>query len=405
MSLRANFFILSLAVLVSACGGGSSSSNENSGSENSVITVAEGRFIDSPVSGLFYNSGDQEGTTGNRGEFIYELINGVPQPVSFSMGSLPLGSATGGDIITPYDITNSPIHEINVATLLLALDVDSNPDNGIEISDSLVNNYNNFDWSSVDLTAADILTSDSLNVFVSDVFSVTQTFPDFQDVADVESHLSETHRCIAAGNYFGEYTGDENGPVVIGVDPETGSMSGIGWSRNRNTGFGFPFGQQVLSRLTRNEFSIIANDLLVFTGAINNYSEMTGIWSSDQLGSGNFSLLKINYPEFGRYHFTGTYLANIPGAGNIPIGAFSFSVRDDNMVEGEMVNIIIGTSELTPLSGTVEGSELALQSTHGMSFEGFIDLDANTYTGSWTGTTGFINSGTFTANGCLMPYD
>ena len=125
-SLRPILF-LSLIFLLYACGGG--------GSEGSTIAV--GQFKDSNVSGLSYTSGDIAGVTTFDGSFNYV----VGQPVSFSLGNVNFGTATGSPTITPIDLvtfgssTSSAV--LNRVRLLMTLDLDNNPGNGIEISNAV----------------------------------------------------------------------------------------------------------------------------------------------------------------------------------------------------------------------------------------------------------------------------
>lgn len=130
--------------LLSACGGGSSKPVVN---EPTTLT---GVFIDSAVEGLHYQTPTHSGTTSIDGEFEY--ING--ESVTFSIGGIILGSATGATQITPFDLfgLTPPSTELelraelksgevsdfsrvaNIARLLVSLDNDNNPDNGIDLT-------------------------------------------------------------------------------------------------------------------------------------------------------------------------------------------------------------------------------------------------------------------------------
>ncbi|MEW8431145.1 MAG: hypothetical protein G8D61_15610, partial [gamma proteobacterium symbiont of Ctena orbiculata] len=80
--------------LLAACGGG------GGGGGSSTPTTATGVFKDNNVSGLTFTSGEQSGTTGSDGGFTFE----VGQLVSFNLGNVTLGSATGMSVITPIDL-------------------------------------------------------------------------------------------------------------------------------------------------------------------------------------------------------------------------------------------------------------------------------------------------------------
>src|ERR1035441_9879900 len=152
-------------VLLSSCGGGggssasgttassSSSSSSGSGGASSVgsgITVAQGQFIDSPVGGLNYSSGGQVGLTDANGTFNYE----VGQPITFSIGTIVIGTATGKAAITPVDLVagaedqTNPIVS-NIAAFLQTLNAGGASSNSITITDktraAAVGNSVNFD--------------------------------------------------------------------------------------------------------------------------------------------------------------------------------------------------------------------------------------------------------------------
>jgi hypothetical protein len=94
-----------------------------------VAAVESGRFIDAPVQGLHYESGSLSGTTGDRGEFLYEAGNSI----RFFIDDIALGEAVKGKaIITPLDLVpNGSIDTpavINIARLLQSLDSMPNDD-------------------------------------------------------------------------------------------------------------------------------------------------------------------------------------------------------------------------------------------------------------------------------------
>ncbi|MCK4707942.1 MAG: hypothetical protein KAU21_04935, partial [Gammaproteobacteria bacterium] len=151
--IKAALLLFSVAML-NACGGGSS------GGESSQPTTLTGVFIDSAVEGLHYETPTHSGITNVNGEFEY--FSG--EFVTFSIGGIVLGSATGATQITPFDLfgLTAPSTELalrlelnnnnvtdfdrvtNIALLLLALDNDSNPDNGIDLTgwDATLSNAN-----------------------------------------------------------------------------------------------------------------------------------------------------------------------------------------------------------------------------------------------------------------------
>ncbi|WP_157497859.1 hypothetical protein [Gilvimarinus chinensis] len=116
----------------------SSSSSEQSSeaSSSSEVSLLTGIFVDSAVANLDYQTASVSGQTTDSGEFEY--ADG--ELVSFAIGDLQLLAVPGGSVITPLDLvgTSDPRdgQVLNIVRLLLTLDKDGNPDNGIELADA-----------------------------------------------------------------------------------------------------------------------------------------------------------------------------------------------------------------------------------------------------------------------------
>lgn len=122
-----SLLISPLFFTLSACGGGSDGPAGDA--------AKQGVFVDSPVQGLFYSSGELSGFTDSDGTFEYQ----AGQSVIFSIGDVVLGTAQGADMITPLELVSGAVDEndptvINILRLLQTLDEDGNADNGIEIT-------------------------------------------------------------------------------------------------------------------------------------------------------------------------------------------------------------------------------------------------------------------------------
>jgi hypothetical protein len=121
-----------------ACGSGSDGDKSPSSGPSPTPESKTGVFLDTVVSGLDYVTDTQSGTTDDFGQ--YQYIEG--EAVTFSIGGIILGSTLAGPVVTPLalvegatDVTNPQV--INIVRLLLTLDEDGNPDNGIRINDSV----------------------------------------------------------------------------------------------------------------------------------------------------------------------------------------------------------------------------------------------------------------------------
>jgi len=143
-----------LALTVSACGGGSSNDSatdtdttpvnsvDQTGSVDQTDSGAQaqdtlltGRFVDSAVAGLQFDTATQSGTTDADGTFTYA----AGEEVTFSIGDITLPAVAGADVITPLDVFGTDnigdVSVMNLARLLQTLDVDGNADNGIVLGD------------------------------------------------------------------------------------------------------------------------------------------------------------------------------------------------------------------------------------------------------------------------------
>lgn len=98
-------------------------------------TVFTGTFIDSAVANIAFRTQTRSGFTDDAGQFTF-LGN---ETVTFSIGGIDFPSTKAKEVVTPMDIAGaSDINDtmvLNIARLLLSLDVDGDPDNGIQISD------------------------------------------------------------------------------------------------------------------------------------------------------------------------------------------------------------------------------------------------------------------------------
>ena len=137
--LRSTFFAGAFLALA-ACGGGGGGGSDY-GPKPAPVTTQQGYFIDSAVGGLNYSASPSglEGITDAAGEYDYE----PGDTLTFSIGNIVLGSAPAAGYITPLDLVDgagadtSNQQVVNISRLLMTLDADGNPDNGIEIPDGV----------------------------------------------------------------------------------------------------------------------------------------------------------------------------------------------------------------------------------------------------------------------------
>jgi len=110
-----------------------------SGDDEPTPATLSGTFVDSPVAGLnVVGSTTAAGTTDASGRFSYK----AGETLTFSIGSLALGSAAGASVLTPLSITTGAaaasdqrVH--NKLILLQTLDADGDLNNGIQITEAI----------------------------------------------------------------------------------------------------------------------------------------------------------------------------------------------------------------------------------------------------------------------------
>ena len=121
--------IIALLFAVVGCSGGGSGTTPT----NARIT---GVFLDSPVSGLGYETPTYHGTTGTGGAFLYQ----DGEAVRFFVGDIILCEVEAMPIVTPIDCVDGAddvTHPMvtNMLVFLQSIDFDNNPENGIDINE------------------------------------------------------------------------------------------------------------------------------------------------------------------------------------------------------------------------------------------------------------------------------
>lgn len=99
-----------------------------------------GVFVDSPAEGIAFRTESKSGVTDSYGRFDYE----PGETVTFSIGGTVLGTLPAMPVITPLDLVEGSKDQAdpavtNITRLLMTLDEDSNPGNGILITGEVRN--------------------------------------------------------------------------------------------------------------------------------------------------------------------------------------------------------------------------------------------------------------------------
>lgn len=123
--LHSIVILLFTTILLSACGSSGNTDDEKTG-------ALSGNFTFGPVEGLIYECGDLTGLTDSDGGFEYY----EGESVTFSVGGLVIGTAEGAIRVSPEDFQGE-LNITGICQFLMACDVDTNPNNGIQIASSL----------------------------------------------------------------------------------------------------------------------------------------------------------------------------------------------------------------------------------------------------------------------------
>lgn len=205
--------------MLGACGGGDSSSP-------ATAATATGKFIDSPVSGMTYESGSHKGTTGADGSFTYE----VGKNVKFSIGGIVIGEAPALGIMTPIHLaaagSNAATPEVVARVQLLMSLSSTDPSGVITIDPSMLTSAQNKTLNFLSAT----LQADLAALVTS--LGKTLVTP-----ADAQNHLTGNINKLFQGNYSGTFKSDvsaEKGTWNFTFDAN-GNVSGTATGALSNT--------------------------------------------------------------------------------------------------------------------------------------------------------------------------
>ena len=132
---RTGLALVTMAWLLAGCGGGGGGGGTTASPSGGTLV---GTFIDAAVSGLEFESATGSGITDGHGNFTYR----DGERVTFRIGNLYLGSAVPkSGKVTPLDLIGtsdaSDTKVVRILRTLQSMDADANPENGIDIPDSV----------------------------------------------------------------------------------------------------------------------------------------------------------------------------------------------------------------------------------------------------------------------------
>ncbi|AOY96802.1 hypothetical protein BKK79_35450 [Cupriavidus sp. USMAA2-4] len=276
---------LSVSLLLAACGGGSDGGSAATGAGSAAPQapqVAQGIFVDAPVVGMAYRSGDLSGVTDDSGHFSY-----VPgQPVTFSVGGVVIGTAAAQPVMTPVSLVPGAADETNdtvtnIGSFLQSLDSGGNLAQAIRIAPS----------SAQALAGRSLNFQQAPSAFAADaavLAAVQAASPQGKLVPAVsaQAHLRGQSLCLYAGTWR------LNGPSHVGyafdvtVSEIDGSVSGtrilsdgskyVVGGQVRQTASGWQISGSVTEKLAQNSFATVE----LFSGEFTDLNHVGGVYGT-----------------------------------------------------------------------------------------------------------------------------
>lgn len=389
MLKKSTLMILVTLLAITGCGGSDSDSDTRIDTDTEdEVTTAIGQFKDSNIVGIRYVSGGQSGITGINGTFTYE----VGEKVMFSLGGVTVGESLGKSVVTPIDLvsegSSDSVEVQNIVRLLMMLDEDDDPSNGITISPAILNMAD--DWTQVDFSTSD-LPSELVSI-ISDTVS-SGGMHRLPSLDEAKAHLEDTLLCSYAGAYKGTFSGDDNGRFGILIDVSSGGVKGVAYSVPGDQFIGLS-GQAPIT-YDQNVSFVSGNTTsgATFTGNFTSVNGVAGSWENSLFSTvGTFSGERIGGVVDAKYRFTGNYTGDNQGL-------LSFDINNSNSLTGVAYNI--GFDTLLTVSGTVVGTTLEATVSDGTVITGVLDIATGDFSGNWSAAA--VNlSGSFSGGGCRL---
>lgn len=397
--------LLTFSSALCACGGSGSNNNAHPGDDAPEVTLLEGRFLDSAVEGLEYQSGDIVGVTDGQGTFEYELIDGTPQPVTFSFNGVEVGSAPGKAILTPLDlVTDADLDTLevqNIARFIQMLDNDANLSNGISPSMDLLTAMVAFAWQPLNFSDTDFANQSAVTQIIADASGVDSRTYSLPSAAQATLHLKQTLACQSSGIYSGQFSGDDAGHFVLWVqhqriDPlsfgdaeaHIGVTSAYVYSRAEDRLIGVS-PQEGLQFNSDNSFVAgRANNGAEFSGDFIDFSIISnGIWRNNvEGGAGAFSGSRIAGDSTAKFRLGGAVgVVNISEATADNTGAIALDIFADNRVSGIAVT---SQGKRYNVTGALQGDVLTATSSEGLTITMIYDATGSHSENSTVGLFG-----------------
>ncbi len=372
------------------CGGGSGGSGDN--------PTLQGRFQDSNVQGLSYNTTTQRGITGAGGEFLYE----AGERVAFSVGEIELGSAPGSSILLPRDLDGNELQTTKIAQLLQSLDNDSNLDNGITILPAVAAAMTTGTQEVDDVIAslANTSTATTFDDLINNVVTPADGSGTYTAVTanDANAHLTATTQCAYSGAYSSVLSIESSQvPIPLGillnnngrvtaVDPDevfeigdfVGDIGTLSFATNPAV---FTDSSSVTDTIT--------------VQSVNRLSFEDTVSIDQNTTTATLTFTRIGGSIDAKYRFTGTYADN----NDADFGLFTFDIDNDNQVTGLAYSVEADEFSTITSGSITGGNALSGSFSTGATATATIDLSGGTISGAWSNSE---LGGSFSGTGCTL---
>jgi hypothetical protein len=341
--------VITMLLLLAACSGG--------GGDDGAKPELTGQFIDSAVTGLYYEASPSglTGTTDVSGTFKYK----AGDTIEFYVGDILIGSASAVPIMTPVTLVVGAVDEthsvvISIAAFLQSLDSDGNLSNGIQIEPAVAaaaeGKTLDFNSAMFAADAAAVLAAMAADAAIVG-FNGTLVDP-----GDAMNHLGDSiSTCEHTGTYSGTWvqtTGpdSDNGTWTMSVSA-TGNVTGSGAS-NIFLDDNFTMTGSVSPDGTTTAGSTDSG--AVFSGTVAADGTLSGSWSNSSFGSsGTFAGTRVGSAVSCS---SSSSSDPAPGSGDTPIGGsgdFGSLTMSDQPDAGTVFNAQFGEANLTGGTGTI----------------------------------------------------
>lgn len=364
--IRSMLLCASLVLTVAACGGGGDDDDDDDDvpvgpgwstppappATPTAGATVDGIFRDAVVEGLdFSDGGALAGTTSANGRFQYAQDNAV----TFRIGGLTLGSLVGQPFMTPMHLIGTGTPSVSIAInnrlrLLQMLDQDSNPENGILISNAVravATNWTTPDFNLAYPAFAAAIEPLRLAANAADGVS-THTVP---TETAASAHFIRTFWCTYSGLYRGTFTGAGDNGVWSMVVYGQGLMFGGGYSSVDRAGFGLEASNSGGAGLFP-VFIAPQSNTVRFSGSFRSPNSILGNWTNAP-DTGTFVGGRSGGSDSARYRINGY---------QFPLGTallVALEVDASNQVTGQIVDRdYLRTGEPVTLTGTLNGTAL-----------------------------------------------